>query len=103
MIDRRQFMHASAADAGVFGLGLGTSGTYDRAISEAAARQVGSDIVSTSAMGLQMGLVRTGFAEACKSPEAAKLPTGHMARPRGLRKSPCSGCRPEWRGPCSPG
>ncbi|WP_342358629.1 ABC transporter substrate-binding protein [Terrarubrum flagellatum] len=53
---------------------LGTNGAYNRVISEAAARQVGSDIVWTSAMDLQMLLVSKGYAEAYKSPEAANLP-----------------------------
>jgi iron(III) transport system substrate-binding protein len=53
---------------------IGTNGAYNRVISEAAARQVGSDIVWTSAMDLQMVLVQRGLAEAYKSPQAASLP-----------------------------
>jgi len=53
---------------------LGTNGAYNRVISEAAAKQVGSDIVWTSAMDLQMVLVSKGQAETYKSPEAAQLP-----------------------------
>ena len=53
---------------------LGTNGSYNRALSEAAANQVGSDIVWTSAMDLQMQLVQKNLAEAYKSPEAKSLP-----------------------------
>lgn len=53
---------------------LGTNGAYNRVISEAAARQVGSDVVWTSAMDLQMVLVQRGLAETYKSPDAGKLP-----------------------------
>jgi iron(III) transport system substrate-binding protein len=53
---------------------LGTNGAYNRVISEAAAKQVGSDIVWTSAMDLQMVLVSKGQAETYKSPETAQLP-----------------------------
>jgi iron(III) transport system substrate-binding protein len=53
---------------------LGTNGTYSRVLSEGAAKQVGSDIVWTSAMDLQMVLVQKGLAEAYKSPEAKNLP-----------------------------
>jgi iron(III) transport system substrate-binding protein len=53
---------------------LGTNGSYNRALSEAAAKQVGSDIVWTSAMDLQMTLVQKGLAEAYKSPEEKNLP-----------------------------
>jgi len=54
---------------------LGTNGAYNRIISEAAAKQVGSDVVWTSAMDLQMVLVQKGLAEAYKSPEAGHLPS----------------------------
>jgi iron(III) transport system substrate-binding protein len=54
---------------------LGTNGAYNRVISEAAAKQVGSDIVWTSAMDLQMVLVSKGQAEAYKSPETGQLPS----------------------------
>jgi iron(III) transport system substrate-binding protein len=53
---------------------LGTNGTYSRVLSEAAAKQVGSDIVWTSAMDLQMQLVQKGLAETYKSPEEKALP-----------------------------
>ncbi len=53
---------------------IGTNGAYNRVISEAAAKQVGSDVVWTSAMDLQMVLVQRGLAEAYKSPETGKLP-----------------------------
>jgi iron(III) transport system substrate-binding protein len=53
---------------------LGTNGAYNRVISESAARQVGSDIVWTSAMDLQMVLVQKGLAESYKSVEVANLP-----------------------------
>jgi iron(III) transport system substrate-binding protein len=53
---------------------LGTQGSYNRALSEAAAKQVGSDIVWTSAMDLQMVLVEKGLAEAYRSPEAKAIP-----------------------------
>jgi iron(III) transport system substrate-binding protein len=54
---------------------LGTTGTFNRVISEAAAKQVGADIVWTSAMDLQLVLVERGLAETYKSPEAPHLPT----------------------------
>lgn len=53
---------------------LGTTGTFNRVISEAAAKQVGADVVWTSAMDLQLVLVERGLAETYKSPEAASLP-----------------------------
>jgi len=53
---------------------LGTNGSYNRAISEAAARQVGSDLVWTSAMDLQMVLVEKGLADTYASPETKNLP-----------------------------
>jgi iron(III) transport system substrate-binding protein len=53
---------------------LGTNGSYNRVLSEAAAKQVGSDIVWTSAMDLQMVLVEKGLAEAYRSPESKNLP-----------------------------
>ena len=57
---------------------LGTNGSYNRAISEAAAKQVGSDLVWTSAMDLQMVMVEKGLADAYASPETKNLPTwGH--------------------------
>ena len=53
---------------------LGTNGAYNRVISEAAAKQVGSDVVWTSAMDLQMVLVDKGHAEPYKSAEAGAVP-----------------------------
>jgi iron(III) transport system substrate-binding protein len=53
---------------------LGTNGTYNRVLSEGAAKQVGSDIVWTSAMDLQMVLVQKGLAEGYASPETKDLP-----------------------------
>jgi iron(III) transport system substrate-binding protein len=53
---------------------IGTNGAYNRVISEAAAKQVGSDIVWTSAMDLQMVLVQRGLAETYRSPQATALP-----------------------------
>jgi iron(III) transport system substrate-binding protein len=53
---------------------LGTNGTYNRVISEAAARQVGADVVWSSAMDLQLTLVDKSYAESYASPEAGKLP-----------------------------
>ena len=41
---------------------LGTNGAYNRAISEAAASQMGADIVWSSAMDLQMTLAADGYA-----------------------------------------
>src|SRR6185295_11072522 len=54
---------------------LGTNGSYNRALSEAAAKQVGSDIVWTSAMDLQMVLVQKGLADTYASPEKKHLPS----------------------------
>jgi iron(III) transport system substrate-binding protein len=57
---------------------LGTNGSYNRALSEAAAKQVGSDLVWTSAMDLQMVLVDKGLADSYRSPETKNLPAwGH--------------------------
>lgn len=53
---------------------LGTNGAYNRVISEAAAGQVGSDVVWTSAMDLQMVLLEKGYAVAYASPEKGNLP-----------------------------
>lgn len=53
---------------------LGTNGAYNRAISEAAANQMGADIVWSSAMDLQVTLAADGYAEAYASPEKAALP-----------------------------
>jgi iron(III) transport system substrate-binding protein len=53
---------------------LGTNGTYNQVISEAAAGQVTSDVVWSSAMDLQMTLVKDGYAVEYSSPEAANIP-----------------------------
>ncbi|MGG7518753.1 ABC transporter substrate-binding protein [Allorhizobium undicola] len=53
---------------------LGTNGTYNQVISEAAARQTTADVVWSSAMDLQMTLVQEGYASEYSSPEAARLP-----------------------------
>ncbi|MFE0756999.1 ABC transporter substrate-binding protein [Inquilinus sp. NPDC058860] len=53
---------------------LGTNGTYNRVISEAAAGQVGADIVWSSAMDLQMMLAADGYTDSYASPEAKSLP-----------------------------
>ena len=53
---------------------LGTTGTYNRVISEAAAGQTSADLSWTNAMDQQIKLVSDGLAQAYKSPEAAKLP-----------------------------
>ena len=54
---------------------LGTNGAYNQVISESAANQVTADIVWSSAMDLQMTLVKDGYAEAYKTSEAANIPT----------------------------
>lgn len=53
---------------------LGTNGAYNRAISEAAANQMGADIVWSSAMDLQVVLAAEGYAETYASPEVGNLP-----------------------------
>lgn len=53
---------------------LGTNGSYNQVISEAAANQVTADIVWSSAMDLQMTLVADGYTEAYKSPESENIP-----------------------------
>jgi iron(III) transport system substrate-binding protein len=53
---------------------LGTNGTYNRVISEAAAGQVGADVVWSSAMDLQMMLASDGYTDSYVSPEAKSLP-----------------------------
>ncbi|PVE24187.1 ABC transporter substrate-binding protein [Microvirga sp. KLBC 81] len=53
---------------------LGTNGAYNRVISEAAAGQVGADVVWSSAMDYQVSLVKGGHTEAYKSPEASNVP-----------------------------
>jgi iron(III) transport system substrate-binding protein len=53
---------------------LGTNGSYNQVISEAAANQVTADLVWSSAMDLQMTLVADGYTEAYASPESANIP-----------------------------
>lgn len=53
---------------------LGTTGTFNRVVSEAAAKQTGADVVWTSAMDMQLALVEKGLADTYKSPEAQHLP-----------------------------
>ncbi|MCG8418712.1 MAG: extracellular solute-binding protein [Proteobacteria bacterium] len=53
---------------------LGANGTYNRVISEAAANQVGADVVWSSAMDLQMKLYADGLFERYTSTEIGKLP-----------------------------
>lgn len=53
---------------------LGTNGTYNRVISEAAAGQVGADIVWSSAMDTQVALAADGYLETYRSPEIANIP-----------------------------
>lgn len=53
---------------------LGTNGTYNRVISEAAASQMGADVVWSSAMDLQMKLAADGYFEAYSSPYKDALP-----------------------------
>ncbi len=54
---------------------LGTNGTFNRVISEAAANQMGADLVWTSAMDQLLSLVDRNLTQTYRSPEAAKLPT----------------------------
>src|SRR3954454_17232342 len=53
---------------------LGTTSTFNRIVSEAAAKQVGCDIAWSSAVELQLTAVDRGLAADYKSPEAATLP-----------------------------
>jgi len=53
---------------------VGTNGAYNQVISEAAAGQVTADLVWSSAMDLQMTLVKDGYAEPYKSAEAGSIP-----------------------------
>ena len=53
---------------------LGTNGTYNRVISEAAASQVGADIVWTSAMDQAMSLALDSYTETYKSQETPQIP-----------------------------
>ena len=53
---------------------LSSSAVYNRVVSEAAAGQVGADLVWSNGLDLQLLLVEEGHAVAYKSPEAANLP-----------------------------
>lgn len=53
---------------------LNTNVAYNRVISEAAAKQMGGDIVWSPAMDTQLNLVERGLAATYVSPEAARLP-----------------------------
>jgi iron(III) transport system substrate-binding protein len=54
---------------------LNTNVAYNRVISEAAAKQMGGDIVWSPAMDTQLNLVERGIAASYVSPEAANLPS----------------------------
>ena len=54
---------------------IGTTGSFNRAVSEAAAKQVGADIIWTSAMDLQLAMVEKGLTDSYKSPELPHLPS----------------------------
>ncbi|MDF2811182.1 MAG: transporter substrate-binding protein [Microvirga sp.] len=54
---------------------LSSSAVYNRVVSEAAAGQVGADVVWSNGLDLQLLLVEEGHAVAYKSPEAANLPS----------------------------
>lgn len=53
---------------------LSNNAIYNRVISEYAARQVGSDVVWSVGLDLQIRLVEDGLAETYASPEIAKIP-----------------------------
>ncbi len=53
---------------------LSSSAVYNRVVSEAAAGQVGADVVWSNGLDLQLLLVEEGHAVAYRSPEAANLP-----------------------------
>lgn len=53
---------------------LGTTGTYNRVISEAAAGQTTADLSWTNAMDQQIQLVSDGLAQGYASPEAKNIP-----------------------------
>jgi len=53
---------------------VGPEGTFNRVISEAAANQVGADLVWSSAMDRQMLLAQQGLFEAVELPEAKAIP-----------------------------
>lgn len=53
---------------------VGTNGAYNRVIAEAAARQMGGDVIWSSAMDLQMKLAADGYLDAYASPEADVVP-----------------------------
>src|SRR5262249_15228358 len=59
---------------------LGTNGAYNRTISEAAANQMGADLVWTSAMDLQVNLVARELVAAYRSPETPHLPQWALYR-----------------------
>ena len=54
---------------------LGTNATFNRVISEAAAGQMGADLVWTSAMDQLISLVDRGLTETYRSPESGALPS----------------------------
>lgn len=53
---------------------LSSSAVYNRVVSEAAAGQVGADLVWSNGLDLQLLLVEEGHAAAYRSPEAGNLP-----------------------------
>jgi iron(III) transport system substrate-binding protein len=53
---------------------VSSGAVYNRVVSEAAAGQVGSDIVWSNGLDLQLQLVEEGYAEPYKSVEAANIP-----------------------------
>lgn len=53
---------------------LGTNGSFNRVISEAAANQMGADLVWTSAMDQLLSLVERGLTQPYRSPEIVHLP-----------------------------
>lgn len=53
---------------------VASGAVYSRVVSEAAAGQVGSDVVWSNGLDLQLQLVEEGFAEPYKSVEAANIP-----------------------------
>ena len=53
---------------------LGTNGAYNQIISEAAASQVTADVIWSSAMDLQLTLLKDGYGEAYDTPEAKNIP-----------------------------
>ena len=53
---------------------VGTNNAYSRTVAEAEAKQVGADIVWSSAMDLQLKLAEDGYTDSYKSPEMKNLP-----------------------------